>query len=158
MKGFRFIVLLATLVLLILAVPLANLLLPNTHPLLTQVSLAVLLMAMLCAAVFAVSENRRKTRIAVALALPAVVLQGFDAAIDHEGLLAWTSVWDIVFLSYVIVVILRHLFTETKVTTNMICASLCVYLLLGIAWADVYSLIDITEGGSFSYNLLDESG
>ena len=156
MKGFRFKALLVTLVLLIVVVPLASLILPNAHPLLAQVSLAVLLMAMLCAAVFAVCENRRKSMIAVALALPAIVLQGLDAVTDHTGLLGASSICDVIFFSYVITVILRHLFLEKEVTANVICASLCVYLLLGVAWADIYSLVDIAEGGSFSYNLGDD--
>ncbi|NLE39692.1 MAG: hypothetical protein GX621_16865 [Pirellulaceae bacterium] len=156
MHRFRFIILLATLILLIFVAPVADLVLPRRYPLLTQVALAVVLMSMLCAAVFAVSHDRRRAWFAVSLALPAVLLQVLDSFIDREGLLAATSVADILFLSYVIVVITRHLFAETKVTSNVIFAAVCVYLLLGVAWADVYSLIDIAENGAFSFPLLDD--
>ena len=149
-------ILLATLILVIFVGPVTDLALPRRYPVLTQVALAAVLVSMLCAAVFAVSDDRKKAWFAVSLALPAVLLQAFDSVIDHEGLLAATSVADILFLSYVIVVVVRHLFAETEVTSNVICAAICVYLLLGIAWADVYSLIDIAENGSFSFSLLDK--
>ena len=44
---------------------------------------------------------------------------------------------------------MEALFRQRTITTDLICASLCAYLLLGICWAFGYSLTEILEPGSF---------
>jgi len=58
--------------------------------------------------------------------------------------------------AYLVVVIgmmLRHIFSHEKVTMNTISAALCVYLLLGVTWALVYSLIDLADPNAFHFAL-----
>ena len=47
--------------------------------------------------------------------------------------------------------LLRFLFSEQQVTIEVISASLCGYLLLGVLWAIVYSLLDLVQANSFSF-------
>jgi len=58
----------------------------------------------------------------------------------------------ILFFLYAITAILRNMFREDHISPEMIFASLCVYLLLGLLWAEAYSLLNLVEGGSFSYS------
>jgi hypothetical protein len=67
-----------------------------------------------------------------------VVLHSFSDA-------AWVAVLGPLcvglFLGYAIAVILRSIFLSRHVTFNTVCASLCVYLLLGVVWALAYSVL-----------------
>jgi voltage-gated potassium channel len=56
----------------------------------------------------------------------------------------------VVFLAFVIVVVLRHLFTANRVTIDTIAASGCVYLMLAVFWAEIYVLIDAWIPHSFA--------
>lgn len=53
------------------------------------------------------------------------------------------------FVSYSIGFILLLIFNSSRVTINLLCAALCVYLLLGIDWAIVYSLMNAVNPNSF---------
>src|SRR5262249_42857911 len=56
------------------------------------------------------------------------------------------------FVGFVIVALLWHLFRPRRITFDTISASLCVYLLLGILWANVYTMIEMAAPGSFLDN------
>ena len=64
---------------------------------------------------------------------------------------------DIVFLGFTVVIGLRFLFRADRVTHGTIWASLCVYLLLGIVWADVYSMLDYLNLDAFEPSLAAEA-
>jgi hypothetical protein len=55
-----------------------------------------------------------------------------------------------------VIVLLAFLFRQQRITFNMICASLCVYLLLGVLWAMGYSVLEVLEPGSFLFTLAGE--
>jgi len=55
----------------------------------------------------------------------------------------------ILFFFLVISVILSHLLRAEKVTADMIFGSISVYLLLGMMWATIYSVLEIIQPGSF---------
>ncbi|MHC4107785.1 MAG: potassium channel family protein, partial [Planctomycetota bacterium] len=61
----------------------------------------------------------------------------------------------VAFLAYAVAAILRVVFTDQRVTYNTIAASLCVYLLLGVLWAAVYSVLELIEPDSFSLPAVD---
>jgi hypothetical protein len=152
----RFCVLLGALLLMMLWLPAGRLLVPMYHPVLARVATSVLLTVMLLSAVFAVGRGRRSVMLAAGLAAPAVFTRGLNLFLDSGGMAVAGHLFDVLFLGYVVVVILAFLFTEQRVTSNTICASLCVYLLLGVLWADLYSLSDVIDPGSFSYPLAKE--
>ena len=52
----------------------------------------------------------------------------------------------------------RGIFTATKVTSSLICATLCLYLIIGLLWAALFSLLESTCPGSFSGGVLDHAG
>lgn len=54
-----------------------------------------------------------------------------------------------VFFANAMLRILGHLFAARRVTLDLIAASLCVYLLLGLLWAVLYSLVDTTHARAF---------
>ncbi len=151
---YRFFILLNALILLLLVTPVVQLLGLETHPQLAPTVLTVIFAVMLCSAAFAVSRRRRTAIVAVSLAVPALFLQGLHLVLESGGVEIAKDTLSIVFLAYTILVILKFIFSGERITFDMICASLCVYVLLGVLWAIVYSLLEIANPGSFALSLV----
>jgi voltage-gated potassium channel len=107
---------------------------------------------LLLAAVAAVSHRRLAGVIALCLCAATFLLQIVGLWYHSDTFQVVSHVADILFLGYVTSVILQHLFTTTHVTFSTISAALCVYLLLAVLWAIVYSLVEVTDPGAFAYN------
>jgi Ion channel len=113
---------------------------------------------LLLAAVAAVPHRRISGAIAIGLFVVTFLLQIVGLWFESDAFLITKHIADILFLGYVTSVILRHLFTTNRVSLSMISASLCVYLLLAVLWANAYSLIDIIDPTAFAYNAVAVDG
>jgi hypothetical protein len=142
---------------LLLAVAAANLFAPWSGAIAARLIVAVFFSVMVLAAVNAVSESRRSLSIALALAVPAILFYIVGLFSDHAEVLAWRYGLTVAVLGYAIAAILRFLFVPQRVNANLICGSICAYLLLGVLWANVYSLIEVVEPGSFRFTLSTET-
>ncbi len=82
-------------------------------------------------------------------------------------LLYWLDAWDIIgfsnlasrgliiiYVGLLIYSFSKYVLTARKVTSRLISATLCIYLLLGTLWGVVYNVLDIIMPGSYSGNLL----
>ena len=156
MQRHRFDILLAALIILLLSAPVVRLLGPGLHPLLAHGAVTVVFTLMLLSAVFAASQSRTTLVTALALAVPAILAKALNLWLDRTGLVIADHVLSICFLGYVVVVVLKFLFSGNRVTLNVICASLCIYLLLGVLWANVYSLLDVLEPESFAFIVAED--
>ena len=108
---------------------------------------------LLLAAVAAASHRRLAGAIALSLWAITFLLQIVGLWYHQSDAYQFVNhVADILFLGYVTYVILRHLFDTSQVTFSTICAALCVYLLLAVLWAIVYSLVDVIDPGAFVFN------
>ena len=154
-KNYRFGILLSALILLLFSIAIVRSLGPGTYPKLANFVVTFLFAIILLSAVLAVSKNRKTAIIAIALATPAILLQLLHLMLEWDGIETAKYILVILFLSYVIFIILKHLFEIDRVTLDTICASLCVYLILGLLFSIVYSLIEILEPGSFAFSLSD---
>jgi hypothetical protein len=85
---------------------------------------------------------------ALGLLVPSLVLEAATALRGHAELAFCQHLLRLDFLGFVMVDLLRQLFTSGAVTFDTVSASLCVYLLLGAAWAHVYVLIETLAPGS----------
>ncbi len=56
----------------------------------------------------------------------------------------------LIFLATVTAVAMKQIALDSKVSTNRIIGAICVYLMLGVIWALMYSLLDAAVPGSFS--------
>lgn len=104
----------------------------------------------LVAGVFSLSGRRRHLRIALGLAIPTAIGQSVALAFPGPGTLAVATILALLFIGYVIVVVLGAVLRPGKVTGDKIAGAVCVYLLLGLAWAMVYGLIAILQPGAFN--------
>ncbi|MDB4729925.1 potassium channel family protein [bacterium] len=149
MRRYRFIILLVSLLVLLVCAPMVGVVGSLTNTTTAQFVMSLAFLAMLVSAVFAIDQTRRVLWIMVALLVVDAALHGLDLLLDDYDFLLAGHVVSGGFLGYVIYVVFRHLLRCHYVTFDTICASLCVYLLLGLWWAIVYSGLDIFQPQSF---------
>jgi hypothetical protein len=100
-------------------------------------------------AVASVSSTRAGKLLAVGLALPTGLLIALHSLSDAAWIAILHHVFVGVFLGYAIAVMLRSIFTSRQVTYNTLCASLCIYLLLGLVWALGYAVVHQLDPAAF---------
>ena len=154
----RFVVLLGAVILLFISSAIVPLVAPGAPPRLTGSIMAGLFVAIVLAAVFAASKSRVTTIIAASLAAPTIVLRALNLVSEQTPILIISDISGILFLGYVITLFLGILFQRDRVTFDTVCVSLCIYLLLGVMWAVVYSLLETLQPGSFRFALGEGSG
>lgn len=152
MRNHRFDILLASLLLMMAAAPLVHLVWPISRPILSHILMLSLFGLMLLSAVLAACQSRGQAILALWLAVPGFVIDVIGQLTDHGGVASLGHVFETLFLGYTVVLILRLIFTVERVTLNMIWAAGCAYLLLGVLFANVYSLLDILQPGSFHFS------
>jgi len=142
----RFKLLLASLVGLILIVPVALDLVPHRRDVDALVVFGISTVALL-AGTLVVSGRRGALVFALCLLVPSLLLEAATAVLGSEELALCHHLLRLVFLGFVMVELLRRLFLPGPVTFDTISASLCVYLLLGVTWAHVYVLMETLAPG-----------
>ncbi len=111
----------------------------------------LLVLLVLVSGVFAVSSSRSQLIIASTLAIATVVL-GFWAEHDPQNTIVVLSlISGLGFFGFLALVILQDVFKRRqRVTAEVIYAALAVYLLMGLAFAFGYGLIDILQPDAFT--------
>jgi len=112
--------------------------------------LDIFLSIILFASIYAVSEKRGTTLVAFLLALPKFGTTWGLSFYTHPLLYLFDSIFGIVFISYIIVLILKHIFKQYNVTLETIYGAIVVYILIGLMWIFLYSLTELLHPGSFS--------
>jgi len=115
--------------------------------------LSILFSLVLLAAVFAVAKRKRVLIIAIILAVPAIAgrwINDFRPGLVHPAVFL---VFALVLLAFAIVHMLRFILQAPVVNVEVLCASISVYLMLGLMWTVAYWLVDqLTPSGAFSFN------
>lgn len=112
-----------------------------------------LLSLVLLSAVLAVANKRRTLFIAILLAIPTLAARWAshfrpDLVPPRVFLIGGLLVF-----IFVVAHLLRFVLRAPSVTTDVLCASISAYLLLGLIWMLAYWLVDrLTPGGAFSFN------
>jgi hypothetical protein len=146
-------VLLAALALLLVCVGLVHLVAADWHPRLVGATVTGFFVVVLLSAVFAATQSRKSVTVALALVLPAIVLNGLNQVPGLDSRIwieAAGEIFNACSLIYAVALILRFLFVSERVNLNVISASLCAYLLLGLTWASLFCLVAVFEPGSFA--------
>jgi hypothetical protein len=145
----RFIVLFVALLFFLLLVPIFHELhnaLPQALPALLE---AILFLAVLGGAVASVSNTPAWKWFTLGLGLPAALLGTLHSLLEATPIEVLRHLFAAAFLGYVMAVMLRFIFTRQRVTFNTVCASLCIYLLLGVVWALGYTVVDLLDPAAF---------
>jgi len=115
------------------------------------VALDIFLSMIVIAAVLAVSRSTRVRMVAFILAVPVLGSRWLIHISPAEalGTVGLTAV--AIFVAYVFVRILLHVLRQTTVTSEIINAALCVYLLFGLFWGLIFALVEHVSPGSFAF-------
>lgn len=112
----------------------------------TRLVLDLSLISLLAFSVYICSNNKKYFAVAIVLAFPALLrLYYFNSEIDEI-----TLIFNCLFFSFTIFVLIRFLFTTTYVTTDVICAAISVYFLLGVFCGIIFTLLEYMLPGSFT--------
>jgi len=127
------------------------------HPMLVQhpfllTLLRVAFLFVLFSACYAVATDRKSFRVAVFLAV-------LTAASSWSGTL-WglpllhqlSSLAGIAFFFWISALLLRHVLGDEPVTLDKLLGSICVYMIFGLMWAEIYALLHQLHPGAFLFN------
>lgn len=112
-----------------------------------------LLSLVLLSAVVAVADSKYVLIVALVLAIPAVGgrwINHFRPDLVHPAVFL---VCALVLMTFLVARLLRFILRAPSVNTEVLCASICAYLMLGLIWTVAYWLVDqLTPGGAFSFS------
>ena len=113
----------------------------------------ILLSLVLISAVLAVAERKSALLIAVVLAIPAIAGRWINHFRPDLVPAPVFLVSGLLLMAFVVLELLRFILRAPLVNTEVLCASISAYLLLGLTWTLAYWLVDqLTPGGAFSFN------
>ena len=107
--------------------------------------------AILLFSVYSFLKNKRVLVIASLLAAPAFISNWVSYSFQTSATLLIKDTFNVIFFAYISASILLEIFRKKNITVNMIYGSICVYLLIGVAWAYVYSALENIFPGSFHF-------
>jgi hypothetical protein len=117
-----------------------------------ELIVAVLLTLVLISAVLTVASRRSTLVVALVLAIPAVG----GRWINHfwPGLLPPVVflVATLVLIAFVVAHLLHFVLSAPSVDTEVLCASISAYVMLGLIWTIAYWLVDQVTPGAFAFN------
>jgi len=112
-----------------------------------------LLSLVLLAGVIAVADRKRVLVIAIVLAIPAIAGRWINHFRPDLIPPAVFLVAGLILIAFVVGNLIRFVLRAPSVNTEVLCASISAYLMLGLMWTLAYWLVDqLTPGGAFSFN------
>ena len=99
---------------------------------------------------FAFSDQRKAFYVALGIAFPALLLEVLSHFFVSEPIEIMKRILFAMFLAFVLVIILAHIFRERKVTEDLITGAVCAYLLIGMLWTFVFYFLALAKEGSFA--------
>jgi hypothetical protein len=150
----RFVVLFGSLLLFMVSLPLADLRPPSADVDTPHVIEGFLFLAVLAAAAISVAKTTTGKVLALVVGLPAMILRllhGHGGHFEVAGYLVAMA-----FLTYIMVSILRFVFSHVVVTSDTLFAALCVFVLMAVVWSLAYSTCAALDSTSFAFTLSPE--
>ena len=110
-----------------------------------QLVIAILFSLILVSALGSITESRRRVIVAAVAVLIALAGRWLAYTAGSAGGHIVGSATTIVFLSYTVVVILNDVLRGGRITNDKVIGAICVYLLLGVIWASLYTIVDLAS-------------
>ncbi len=99
--------------------------------------------------VYAVSFRRSLVFVGIALAIPALMEHFRIARWDKSATSMLTIALTLAFDTFIIVVIFRRVFVHKQPTAETIYGALCIYLLVGLGFSSIYTLLAALQPHAF---------
>ena len=112
-----------------------------------------LLSLVLLSAILAVAGSRRTLIVALLLAVPTLAARWANHFRPDLAPAGVFLIGGLLMFIFVVAHLLRFVLRAPSVTSEVLCASISAYLMLGLIWTLAYWLVDrLTPGGAFSFN------
>ena len=113
--------------------------------------ISTLLLAMIpLASAFALTEDRKKAIIVLLIAAPFVILDGLNVFFTNRPLMVVAFSFGTILYFYIVVLLVKNLLSIRVITADLIYCAISIYLLIGIMWAGIYTVLEGISPGSFS--------
>ncbi len=136
----------------ILAIMLVLLVFPFIRPLgLTGHLVSALFVALIpLSSVYALTGDKKTTMVIFLFATPFVVLDALIYFFPSRLLLVVAYSCASFLYFYIVFLLVKNLLSITVVTSDLIYCAIATFLLIGIGWAGVYTVVEAVSPGSFS--------
>lgn len=116
-----------------------------------------LLSIVLFFAVFTVRKQHNYRSYAMVMLVPVLVL--YWLSIYAELPFGKTGAYILLAIYFILLIIsfTSHLIRIKKISLNEICATLCLYLIIGLFWGSLYALLNELSPGSYAGSLLENT-
>jgi voltage-gated potassium channel len=105
--------------------------------------------AVLLSAVYAVCETKQLFTLALVLVVLILAARWSSDFLNSDSLALASKTLTLVFLIFIVCAMLSHVLKDEEVTANKICGALSVYLLIGVTWALLFTVIEGIRPQSF---------
>ena len=143
----RFTILLATILLLLVTQPIFS------GHFLAQTFASASIALVLLSALYAFRTTKTYFTIALILMVPSIGSRFALQFTSNPTLELVGGVCSCLFLTVTVFALVSRLFTVKSVTFDTISAAICAYLLIGVAWAYAFAIVELRHPGSFSASL-----
>jgi hypothetical protein len=110
----------------------------------------VLMTCVLVSGIYALNKNPSALRVACLLAAFIILLKiVYHVSGKHDSLYTLQTELSLLFVTQMLMMIVKHLLTEREVTGDLIMGGACAFVLLGFVWAHVYYLLEIFHPNAF---------
>src|ERR1700722_5496789 len=109
----------------------------------------VLTAVILALSVYAVSFRRSLAMAALVLAIPTAAQRVFHPTMSHSVFPMLSLFLGFAFDLWVVVTIFRHVFANVRITSETIFGALCIYLLNGLTFSNIYGLLATLQHKAF---------
>ena len=147
---YPFGVLLASLMLTIVGAPLTTKLFAFVPGLHGHAVLAPLVLVLTLSAAFAMWSSARSRTAVIILGGLVLALLILSTLFRHNSLLVINLLAQMTFLTYVIFVVVRVVFSAALIDGNILCGAASLYLMIGVLIGFIFSLIELLNPGSFT--------
>jgi hypothetical protein len=98
----------------------------------------------------AVTEDRKEAITIFLIAAPFVILDGVNFYFDSHLLMVIAIGFATFLYLYIVLLLVKSLLTIRVVTADMLFCAISIYLLIGMMWAGVYTVVEGISPGSFA--------
>lgn len=118
--------------------------------LISQMLFNIFFSLILVAALYTASETKVRFVIGLSFLIPSLVTRWVTYFSDHSFGIILNMVATLIFLCFIIFFLSRSVFSARKISINMIYGTTCIYIVLGVAWGELFALIDFFNPEAFS--------
>jgi hypothetical protein len=145
-QGFRFIILLLSLVAVLLVPPYFD-----DLKVLSKIWGICISLVML-AALYSLAGKRRTLLWLLVLLIPSFLASWFQVFTDSRAAIYADNLTTILYLALVGYHLMRYILNTSVVTSNAIYAALCLYMVLALIWGGIYHLHYLYDPGCFGFS------